>query len=378
MTPVPRSASSARRAGRGGLRACVAAFAAALALSLLSGCAAWSDGPGYYLQSIAGHFSVLRKARPIDAVVHDPQTPPALRRRLEEVVAIRAFASDALGLPRNDSYTEYADLGRPFAVWNVFAAPELSMRLEQWCFPFVGCVSYRGYYDRDEAERFARRLRDDGLEAIVRGVPAYSTLGWFDDPVLNTFIGYPLAEVARLIFHELAHQELYVKGDTTFNESFATAVERIGVQRWLAAVEAQGGDTRLRAEWEVFDMRRRQFLALLRRHRAALEALYASSVTDEAKRAGKRRIFAELKRDYEALKSAWGGFAGYDRFFAQPLTNAHLASIATYTDRVDAFMALLAREGGDLPAFYRVARRIGELPKAERNAALDSLEAPEP
>ncbi len=352
----------------------IRAFATLLALSLLSGCAAWNDGPGYYLQSIAGHLSVMSKARPIATVVDDPHTSAALRTRLEDVLAIRAFASDDLGLPRNGSYTGYADLGRPFVVWSVFATPELSMRLEQWCFPFVGCVAYRGYYDRDDAERFAQRLRDEGFDVVVRGVPAYSTLGWFDDPVLNTFVGYPEAEVARLIFHELAHQELYVKGDTTFNESFATTVEREGVRRWLAAVEKRTHDTKLRDEWEVFDARRQQFLALLQRHRAALEALYASSASDDAKRAGKREIFVQLRRDYEELKGSWGGFAGYDRFFAQPLTNAHLASIATYNDLVPAFRALLRREGGDLPAFYAAARRIGELPKGARGAALGALE----
>ena len=366
----PRLSCGARDRGWQALRA----IATALALSLLGGCAAWHDGPGYYLQSIAGHLSVMSKARPISAVIDDPQTPPALRARLDDVIAIRAFASDDLGLPRNGSYTEYADLGRPFVVWSVFATPELSMRLEQWCFPFVGCVTYRGYYDHDDAERFAQRLRDQGLDVVVRGVPAYSTLGWFDDPVLNTFIGYPEAEVARLIFHELSHQELYVKGDTTFNESFATTVQREGVRRWLAAVEKRTHDTKLRDEWERFDARRRQFLALLQRHRAALEALYASSVSDEAKRTGKQQIFAALRRDYEELKRSWGGFAGYDRFFAQPLTNAHLASVATYNDLVPAFEALLRREGGVLPAFYEAARRIGELPKGERRAALDALE----
>lgn len=382
MNPAPDDDKEAGRGaairprvcGRSGRCGLLRALAAAFALSLLSGCAAWNDGPGYYLQSIAGHLAVLSKARPIAAVVDDPRTSPALRQRLEDVVAVRAFASDALGLPRNGSYTEYADLGRPFVVWNVFATPELSMRLEQWCFPFVGCVAYRGYYDRDDAERFARRLRDEGLDVVVRGVPAYSTLGWFDDPVLSTFIGYPEAEVARLIFHELAHQELYVKGDTTFNESFATAVEREGLRRWLGAVQKRTHDARLREQWEVFDARRQQFLALLKRHRTALEALYASSASDDAKRAGKRAIFAALERDYETLRREWGGFAGYDGFFAQPLTNAHLASIATYTDLVPAFRALLDREGGNLPAFYAAARHIGDLPKGERGAALEALE----
>lgn len=353
-----------------GLRTCVAVFA----LLLLSGCAVWTVGPGYYLQSIAGHLSLMHKTRPIDAVVRDPQTVPALRQRLEDVVTIRAFASDELDLPRNGSYTEYADLGRPFVVWNVFATPELSMRLERWCFPFVGCVSYRGYYHRDDAERFAQRLRNEGLEAVVRGVPAYSTLGWFDDPVLSTFIRYPEAQIARLIFHELAHQVFYVKGDTTFNESFATTVGHEGVRRWLVVQEGKTHASRLRHEWETHDERRRQFLALLTRHRATLEALYASAASDEAKRAGKQVVFADLARDCEALKHSWSGFAGYDGFCVQPLTNAHLASIATYTDRVPAFRALLVREGGDLPAFYEAVRRIGNLPEKERNRALDALE----
>lgn len=372
MSPSP--ASCAVRTPRRPARFRAGGVAVALSFALLSGCAAWTDGPGYYLQSFAGHLALIGKARPIVSVLDDPQSPAPLRERLEDVLAIRAFASDELGLPRNDSYTEYAELGRRFAVWNVFATPELSMRLEQWCFPVAGCVGYRGYYDRDEAERFAQRLRERGLEAVVRGVPAYSTLGWFDDPVLDTFIRYPVPEVARLIFHELAHQVLYVKGDTTFNESFATAVERVGVQRWLAAYERRTGDAQRRLEWEVFDARRRGFVALLKKHRAALQAVYASPAGDEAKRAAKREVFAQLRADYEALKRSWGGYAAYDGWFAQPLTNAHLASIGTYTDRVDAFSRLLERSGADLAVFYEAARRVGELPKSERHAALDALE----
>jgi len=340
---------------------------------LLGGCSAWSDGPGYYWQSMAGHLAVMREARPIRELLAQPGIDPALRRKLEQVLEIRRFASADLALPANGSYTEYADLKRPFVVWNVFATPELSMKLEEWCFPVAGCVTYRGYYDRQDAERFAAKLRADGFEAFVRGVPAYSTLGWFDDPVLNTFVRYPDGELARLVFHELAHQVLYVKGDSTFNESFATAVEQVGLERWLAAREAAGGDPALRREWQRFAERREQFLALLKRYRGELEAAYASPVPDDEKRASKREIFASLRRDYEALKEQWGGYAGYDRWFAQPLTNAHLASVATYTEQVPAFRALLAQEGDDLPAFYAAARRLGELPKADRERALAAL-----
>ncbi|ODS94739.1 MAG: hypothetical protein ABS56_17400 [Lautropia sp. SCN 69-89] len=346
-------------------------------LALLGGCSSWREGPSYYWQSMAGHLAVIREARPIDELLAGPALDPELRRKLEEVLAIRRFASAQLALPENGSYTEYADLKRPFVVWNVFATPELSLKLKEWCFPVAGCVGYRGYYDLQDAEHFAARLRAEGYEAFVRGVPAYSTLGWFDDPVLNTFVRYPDGELARLVFHELAHQELYLKGDTTFNESFATAVEQAGLERWLAAREAAGADPALRTEWQRFAARREQFLALLARHRKALEAVYASDAADDEKRAAKGEIFAALRSDYETLKRQWGGYAGYDRWFAQPLTNAHLASVATYTAQVPAFRALLAREHGNLPAFYAAARRLAGMPKAEREQALAALAPPE-
>lgn len=350
-----------------------AAIASTALLGLLGGCSAWSDGPGYYWQSMAGHLAVMREARPIRELLAQPGIDPALRHKLEQVLEIRRFASADLALPANGSYTEYADLKRPFVVWNVFATPELSMKLQEWCFPVAGCVTYRGYYDQQDAERFAAKLRADGYDAFVRGVPAYSTLGWFDDPVLNTFVRYPDGELARLVFHELAHQVLYVKGDSTFNESFATAVEQAGLERWLAVREAVSRDPALRSEWQRFAERREQFLALLKRYRGALEAAYASSASDDDKRVSRREIFASLRRDYESLKQQWGGYAGYDRWFAQPLTNAHLASVATYTEQVPAFRALLAQEGDDLPAFYAAARRLGELPKADRERALAAL-----
>lgn len=349
----------------------VAASALLASLALLGGCSAWSDGPGYYWQSMAGHLAVMREARPIRELLAQPGIDPALRHKLEQVLEIRRFASADLALPANGSYTEYADLKRPFVVWNVFATPELSMKLEEWCFPVAGCVTYRGYYDRQDAERFAAKLRAGGFEAFVRGVPAYSTLGWFDDPVLNTFVRYPDGELARLVFHELAHQVLYVKGDSTFNESFATAVEQAGLERWLDAREAASRDPALRSDWQRFAGRREQFLALLKRYRGELEAAYASPVSDDDKRASKREIFASLR--HEALKGQWGGYTGYDRWFAQPLTNAHLASVATYTEQVPAFRALLAQQGDDLPAFYAAARRLGELPKADRERALAAL-----
>jgi len=342
-------------------------FAATIAFALtLGGCDAEAFDLSYYLQSVQGHFAVLNRARPIDEVLADSATDPGVAAKLRAVEQIREFASRELALPANGSFSRYADIGRPFVVWNVFAAPALSLKLKRWCFPVAGCVSYRGYFDRVDAERFAQSLADDGWEVRVAGVPAYSTLGWFDDPVLNTFIRYPEGELARLIFHELAHQVVYVKGDSTFNESFATAVEEAGVERWLAS----RSDPAAEAAYRKFAQRRAQFLDLLRRHRSRLEAVYASGADDEAKRAGKAEVFASLRADYEALKASWDGYRGYDRWFAQPLGNAHLASVATYTALVPGFRRLLREQGGDMRRFFDAARRLAQQDKEERDRAL--------
>jgi predicted aminopeptidase len=251
----------------------------------------------------------------------------------------------------------------------VFATPELSLRLERWCFPVAGCVAYRGYYDRDAAERFAQGLRARGLEAHVGGVPAYSTLGWFDDPLLSTFIQYPEGELARLIFHELAHQLLYVSGDTPFNESFATAVEEAGVERWLAA----RADPALERTYREGAMRRREFVALLRRHKDWLNEVFLGPGDDDAKRAGKRRVLDSLQDEYRQLKASWGGFAGYDRFFAQPPSNPQLAAVGAYNDLLPAFRTLLAQESGDLGRFYARVRELAALDKPARDERLRAL-----
>jgi len=350
-----RARGGARRPRRAAL-----AFAA-----LLAGCSATGD-LGYYWQSARGHLSLVRRAQPIDELLARPDLDARLRPKLERVQDIRRFASDVLGLPANGSYTRYAALDRPFVVWNLFATPELSMQLRQWCFPVAGCVPYRGYFDRDEAERHAQALRAQGWEVYVAGVPAYSTLGWFDDPVLSSFIHYPDGELARLIFHELAHQVAYVPDDATFNESFATAVEEAGVERWLAA----RADPALEAQYRAFADRRRAFVALLRRHKAALEAVYAAGGEAQTQREAKAAVFASLRQEYQALKARWGGHAGYDRWFAQPLGNAHLASVSTYHERVPAFRRLLQGAGGDLPKFFADVRALARLDRADRERRL--------
>ena len=341
-----------------------AAGACAVAL-LLAGCGNLS----YYLQSIGGQFEIWQREAPIGQLLEDPALAPPLKAQLERVLRIRDYASRELGLPDNRSYRAYADLARPFVVWNVFAAPEFSTEPERWCFPVAGCVNYRGYFSEDAARVQARRLAAEGRDVYVGGVPAYSTLGWFADPVLNTFIHYPEPELARLIFHELAHQVVYVRDDTVFNESFATVVEQAGMARWLQH-HGSAADHERFAQLQRF---RADFRVLVTRARSELAALYAGDAAPEEKRRRKAQVLAGLRRTYEARKLDWGGFAGYDRWFAQPLGNAHLAAVAIYTRQVPAFQALLAQHDNDLPHFYAAVRALAALPAAQRTQRLADL-----
>ncbi len=325
----------------------------------------------YYAQAVGGHLEVMRLAVPIEDRLREGDTPEPLRSKLARALAIRKFASRELALPDNGSYQRYADLGRPFVLWNVFAAPEFSVKPLESCFLFAGCVSYRGYYSETSAERHAAELATEGYDVYVGGVPAYSTLGWFDDPVLSTFIQYPEPEVARIVFHELAHQTVYVKGDTMLNESFAATVEEEGVHRWL---EREGTPAQ-RAAYADIRRRHSEFVALILKYRVKLAAFYDEPLPVEKKRTGKRRIFAEMQGEYGALKTSWGGFAGYDRMFARGANNAFLASVASYTELVPAFRALLAQKQGDFAAFYAAVRELAKLKKPERDARLSALAA---
>lgn len=324
---------------------------------------------GYYTQAVRGQIELLRRATPIEQELASDAVAPALKAKLRAVMRIRAFASRELALPDNDSYKRYADLGRSYVLWNVFAAGEFSIEPVTSCFPIAGCVSYRGYFAEADAQAAGAALRERGYDVYIGGVPAYSTLGWFDDPVLSTFIHYPEAELARLMFHELAHQLLYVKDDTRFNESFAVTVERAGVERWLAA----NGNERERAAYARLQAMRNGFVALLLKYQAILKAYYQLDIPDAQKRIGKAQRFADMDAEYQKLKASWGGFAGYDRWFAGKPNNAMLASVALYTDLVPAFQALLARQGGDLPRFYAAVKALAKLPKEERDARLGEL-----
>ncbi len=340
----------------------------------LSGCASPTTGPGYYWQSVTGHLQLMKAARPVQDWLDDETTPAALKTRLATAQRIRAFAASELALPDNASYKRYADLQRRAAVYNVVAAPALSLTLNNWCFPVVGCVGYRGYYSEADARAFADSLPGD-LDVAVYPVPAYSTLGWMNwaggDPLLNTFIGYPEGELARIVFHELAHQVVYVKNDTMFNESFATAVERLGGERWLAQ-QASGA---ARAEYAAFDARRRAFRALTLATRRRLEAIYGDASADEASRLERKAAaMAEFRRDYEAAKQRWGGHAGYDAWVARA-NNASFGTQAAYDDLVPGFEALFEGEGRDFARFYEAVRALGRKPRDERHERLRGMGA---
>lgn len=335
---------------------------------VLSGCAELA----YYRQAAAGQWSLFQARRPMAAVLADPTLSAKLRQRLATAQALRAFASADLALPDNGSYRSYADLGRPWVVKNVFAAPELSLEPRRWCFPVAGCLSYRGYFEAGAAQGLADELRASGDDVYVADISAYSTLGWFDDPLLNTFIGWPVGRLAELMFHELAHQRLYVADDTAFNEAFATAMGRLGAERWLE----RHGTPREREEYAADLRRREQFLRLTADARERLAAVYASSGGEAAKRAAKQHILTQLREHYRELRQGWGGYTGYDHWFAQDLNNAKLAGVSTYHRQVPAFLALFEREGRDFAAFCRAAEVIGQLPPPAREARLRELSLP--
>ena len=336
------------------------------ALCVTSGC----SSIGYLSQSASGHVQLLAAARPVKDAIADPATPEALRQRLALTQRMRDFAVTVLKEPDNGSYRSYADLKRSAAVWNVVAAPELSLTLQTWCFPIVGCVGYRGYYDLASADAAAAPLKAEGLEVDVYEVPAYSTLGWMNwiggDPLLNTFVQWPEGELSRLIFHELAHQVAYAPGDTTFNESFATAVEHIGSQRWLQ----ENASAEVREKQALTESRRQDFHVLVRAWRAKLDAIYRSDLPDADKRVQKAALYAGMRADHAAMKQGkWAGYTGYDRWFAK-VNNATMGTQGAYDDEVGAFERLFAAQGSDFDRFYAEVRRLAALTRPERDAAM--------
>jgi predicted aminopeptidase len=338
---------------------------AAVIMAALSGC----TSTVYLLQAANGEWHVIHGRKPIVQVIDDPQTPEPLIRELAEVREARDFASRQLDLPDNDSYRTYVKIDRPYVVWNVVAAPVLSVRPKEWCFPIAGCVAYRGYFQEKRARDFAARLKQSGYDVVIEGVPAYSTLGKLPDPVMSTMMRYGSDELASMIFHELAHQLLYVQNDSAFDEAFAVTVEDEGLKRWLQYKGRAAHIAQLqkdRAEDE-------QFVVLLRHTRDQLAQLYASSAPRAIKLRRKQQLFAELATEIHALERRLAvRFPEYDEWIADGLNNAELVSVGTYNDCAPGFQRLLRQENDDLPRFYDAARRLAHEPKATRDAQLCS------
>lgn len=332
-------------------------------------------GTLYVAQAARGQMQILTARQPIKRVLSNPKTDPALRKRLEVVRAAREFASRELGLPNNKSYTSYADLKREFVVWSVVATPEFSVEPREWCFPIVGCVAYRGYFRQASAEKFADSLRAEGFDTIVGGVPAYSTLGKFDDPILNTMMSYGDDELASIMFHELSHQVIYIADDTSFNEAFAVTVEQEGLARWL---KSHGREDEL-STYRKRRERQAEGVALVARFRRELKMLYGTDLPADSMRARKAEVFARLVRELRELDSRYGTQSGLASELDGRPNNARLASLATYYECVPGFEKLLAEEQHDLPRFFAAARALAQLPREERRSRVcrsDSARAP--
>ncbi|WP_430962059.1 aminopeptidase [Pseudomonas cremoricolorata] len=352
-------------AGRRPLDCVFSRLVPVLAALVLSGCSSL----GYYGQLAEGQWQLLRARQPVSALIDDPRTSPALRQQLQRAQTARRFASQTLKLPDNQSYRVYADLGRPFVVWNVFATPELSLQPLSHCFPIAGCVAYRGYYRQGAARGAAALLRQQGMDVYVGGVEAYSTLGWFDDPILSSMLTWGDERLATLIFHELSHQRVYVPDDTAFNESYATFVEQEGTREWRRAQGLALADERA-------PQQRDQFVALVLEARERLQALYASPRSDADKRLAKQAEFARLRQRYQRVRDQqWAGDRRYDAFIYGPLNNAKLLPFGLYDQWVPAFAALFRQVEGDWTRFHQRVERLGQLPAAARTAQLQRLAA---
>ena len=324
---------------------------------------------GYYMDLMAGHSELMEQQKPIKEILADKEIKPKLRELLETSQNIRNFATKSLHLPENDSYRLYADLKRHFAVWNVVAAKEFSTKPKKWCFIFVGCLNYRGYFSKDDAEAYANELKKEGYDVFLAGAKAYSTLGWFDDPLLNTMMYRSEAQRAGIIFHELAHQVVYIENDSAFNEAFATTVEQEGIRRWML----KSGKEKEYQEYLRNKKRDTEINDLLQATRKELKELYKTKENDKEKRENKKLVFLKMQNNYQQLKESWNGYAGYDPWMKQGLNNAHLLLISTYHELVPTFQAVLKKENNNLRSFYSAVEKLGEKNKEERKNQLKQI-----
>lgn len=342
-------------------------------LIVLPGC----QSLGFYGQAIKGQCQIYFRERPIKTALADPAVSTETKEKLGLILELRKFAENELGLKANGHYLKYVDLNRRFVVWNVNAAPEFSMEPKKWWYPVVGRLKYRGYFSEKQARKYGANLQKEGYDVFVGGVEAYSTLGWFRDPVLNTFVDHSTpADIAEIIFHELSHQRVFASGDTDFNEAFATAVGEEGVRRWLQTIS----NTNELREYLASEQRMEQFVYIVDDAREQLKKVYGDSdeakgaptaASDAVKREQKQRVIADLKNRYAALKTEWGGSTEFDGWFARPINNAQLNTIATYYDLVPAFRRLLQVYHGNLEEFFKACDRLAQLKdKDARHQAL--------
>lgn len=341
-------------------------------IGLLAGCST----VGYYSQIVSGHMRIVMGKRPLAEIASDETIDDSIKRRLDLAQRARLFGIEQLNLPNNESYTSFYDTGQEYVTWNVVAAEEFSLNPHNWCFPIAGCVSYRGYYSKEDAESYAAGFKEQGFDVTVNGATAYSTLGWFEDPLLNTMLDRSDPSIASLLFHELAHQQLYVGDDSTFNESFASFVEKEGLKQWQKneqQVNPQIDQSEMAKELEVRKRRQKEFIALLTSTRDSLAELYESASEPDEMRQKKKQRFEQMRVDYAALKASWDDYPGYDQWMSQEMNNARLVAVATYNDYVPAFEVLFKESGSSFDQFYVAALELSKLPLEDRTAEMQKL-----
>ncbi len=324
---------------------------------------------GFYWEKIQGQAKILNAQQPIQEVIDNPETAASVRDKLINAQQARKFASEVLLLPDNDSYRNYADIKRDYVVWTIVATPPYSVKPKEWCFLIVGCLSYRGYFSKQAAEEFAATLKDQGMDVYVAGAKAYSTLGWFDDPLLSTMLYKSEAYRVGIIFHELAHQKIYVENDTAFNEAFATSVELEGIKAWYKQTQNQ----QKFKKYLIAKKRDKDFKTLLRDTRKELKILYAEKRPPEQRQTGKEMIFKRLQLSYKKFKNKWDDYSGYDKWMAQGLNNAHLALVATYNNWLPAFSKIFEKANRNYKVYYKEVERLTELDKIQRASQLQKL-----
>ena len=349
-------------------------------VAVLSGCHTVS----FYSQAVKGQYQLITTRESIKKLLADSSIQPRLRERLELVQNLRRFAENQLKLPVDGHYQDYVDLRRDYVVWNVEATPEFSMESRTWWYPIVGRLDYRGYFSEKVARKYGEWLRGQGYEVYYGGATAYSTLGWFRDPVLSTFLFESKTDVAETLFHELGHQVAFASGDTDFNEAFATTVGQEGARRWARSLN----DSALLKAYQIALQRNSEFVGIVMKARLQLESLYGDTHTSGGKirsnrepfiadpghmREEKRQIIETMRREYAALKESWGGDGDYDGWFEQPINNAKLNSVAAYYDLVPGFERLLEVNDGDLEKFYGEVKLLAAAPREQRHQRLRQL-----